>query len=175
MPAKLPGIVCQVLNAIHIDAGTLCRTSSPMAGPTGLAVERTSTKKIIRSCEGHWDAHKSDCSGFVKAVAADLGVTISGLANEIVGKMESAPWVPLKSGLAAKEKADLGYFVLGGLKAEPNGHVVVVVAGPLDRGRYPTAYWGRLGSQGQRAKTVNWAWNAIDRDSVSYAYYSGVV
>src|SRR4051794_36131864 len=128
MPAKLPGVVCQVLNAIDIDTGTLCRTSSPAPGPAGLSLDGklTKTNKIIRLCEAHWDAYKSDCSGFVKAVAADLGVTISGLANDIVGKMESAPWVPLKSGVAAKEKADLGYFVVGGLKAEPHGHVVVV-------------------------------------------------
>src|ERR1700693_1601342 len=41
----------------------------------------------------------------------------------------------------------------------PHGHVVVVVAGqPLAHGKYPFAYWGRLGGGGAKDKTVNWAW-----------------
>jgi hypothetical protein len=55
-------------------------------------------------------------------------------------------------------------------KPDPHGHVVVVVSGPLDpsHGKYPTAYWGRLGSVGAKAQTINWAWRAGDRDRVGY-------
>jgi len=52
---------------------------------------------------------------------------------------------------------------------DPHGHVVVVVAGPLAHDAYPSAYWGRLGSRGEKNKTINWAWRAEDRDRVSYA------
>ena len=48
--------------------------------------------------------------------------------------------------------------------------VVVVVAGePLAHGKYPFAYWGRLGGGGMKDQTVNWAWRQEDRDNVTYA------
>jgi len=46
----------------------------------------------------------------------------------------------------------------------------VIVAGtPLAHGKYPFAYWGRLGGGGKQDETVNFAWRAEDRDKVSYA------
>jgi hypothetical protein len=128
--------------------------------------------KIKIACDKHWKAHKADCSGFVKAVAGELGFTVTGQANDIVDQMATLPWKPLASGKDAKAQADLGYLVLGGLKATSNGHVVVVVSGPLNRDKYPTAYWGKLGGEGKKATTINWSWNATDRDKVSYAYYN---
>ncbi|PIK73843.1 hypothetical protein CS379_06055 [Methylobacterium frigidaeris] len=111
----------------------------------------------------------------MRDVAADLGITLEGNADAIVDRIAGAGWQALADGRAAKVAADQGLFVVGGLKGsdqqEPSahGHVVVVVAGPLARGLYPTAYWGRLGGVGERAKTVNWAWRAADRDRVVYA------
>jgi hypothetical protein len=80
------------------------------------------------------------------------------------------------SGAAAKAQADAGLLVVGGLKGseqvqpDSHGHVVVVVAGPLDtaHGQYPAAYWGRLGSVGEKNQSVNFAWRAGDRDQVGY-------
>ena len=77
-------------------------------------------------------------------------------------------WWHLESGSEARDWAEAGYFVIGGLKDTPNGHVVVVVAGLLDRGKYPTAYWGKLHGIGEKAKTINYAWNKNDRDKVIY-------
>ena len=51
----------------------------------------------------------------------------------------------------------------------PHGHVVVVVDGLLNRNAYPSAYWGRLGGEGFKDKTINYAWRPEDRDRVSYA------
>jgi len=45
------------------------------------------------------------------------------------------------------------------------------VDGPLNRGKYPSAYWGRLGGVGAKDQTINWAWSAADRDKVIYAAY----
>lgn len=137
---------------------------------------------VTGTCEENWDAHKSDCSGFVKAVAADLKDTTfvpGDDANRIVGKLENAPnWIPIPrgNGVVAKAQADAGFFVIGGLKGsdmvspEEHGHVVVVVTGPLDptHDKYPTAYWGHLGGVGAKAQTINWAWLAADRDNVNY-------
>jgi hypothetical protein len=132
--------------------------------------------RVRDACEASFAAHESDCSGFARAVAAELGVRLRGLANEIVDAIESdGGWVPLADGVAAAQAAAAGKLVIGGLRgsdqAKPNahGHVVVVVGGPLARDAYPSAYWGRLGGGGQRDMTVNFAWNRNDRDNVSYA------
>lgn len=132
-------------------------------------------KKILDACEDEWPANKGDCSGFVKDVAAALGVSLSGQANDIVDQISGARWTKLADGKAAKQSADDGNFVIGGLKGSDqhtpsaHGHVVVVVSGPLAKEQYPTAYWGTLGGVGERAKTINWAWKAVDRDNVLFA------
>ena len=132
--------------------------------------------RVEEACEACFDAHADDCSGFVKAVASQLGVEMHGLANEIVDTIRSRDgWTPLPDGVAAADSAAEGKLVIGGLKgseqADPNphGHVVVVVAGPLEHDAYPSAYWGRLGGGEKKNKTINWAWKAGDRDHVSYA------
>jgi hypothetical protein len=74
----------------------------------------------------------------------------------------------------AAQHADAGKIVFGGLKSDElnpprnNGHVVVVVSGPLVNGRYPRAYWGVLNGIGKKDEGVNWAFNANDRDRVDY-------
>lgn len=124
-------------------------------------------------CESNWDAYLDDCSGFVKAVAAELGVTLNGQANDIVDAIQTFPWTKAKDGAEAAVKASMGYLVIGGLKAATNGHVVVVVPGAVKDGKYPTAYWGSLGKVGKKDTTVNWAWVVGDVDRVIYGYYIG--
>ena len=46
-----------------------------------------------------------------------------------------------------------------------------MVPGPLAHDKYPTAYWGQFGGVGRKAATINWSWNANDRDRVTYAYH----
>ena len=134
----------------------------------------TPQQQIINVCEADFQQHIADCSGFAKAVAGDLGITLTGMANDIVDQIQAAPWTLLADGIAAKAQADAGFFVIGGLKDTPHGHVVVVVQGPIDPAhqKYPTAYWGSIrGAQfAAKNKTVNWAWDAADRDRVIYAY-----
>jgi len=139
-------------------------------------------QRIIAVCEANWDAHKFDCSGFVKAVAAALQVTTFAPgddANDIVQKLPAAgDWVALSpgDGAAAKARADAGWLVVAGLKGsdqvipDAHGHVVIVVSGPLDAAhdQYPTAYWGSLAGHPAKALTINFAWRAGDRDKVAY-------
>jgi hypothetical protein len=132
--------------------------------------------RVSEACEACFDAHAGDCSGFVRAVASQLGVQLHGLANEIVDTIRDGDdWTPLPDGIAAAQAAAAGKLVIGGLKGseqarpDPHGHVVVVVTGPRAHDAYPSAYWGRLGGTGDKDKTINWAWNAEDRDKVSYA------
>jgi len=128
--------------------------------------------EVVAACEANWEAHKSDCSGFAKAVATVLGVSLSGMANNIVDQIQEAPWTTTMDGAVAAQQATDGMFVIGGLKEEGHGHVVVITPGPLNRGKYPTAYWGRLGSVGMENTTINWAWNSVDRDKVIYGFTS---
>jgi len=125
---------------------------------------------VVRACEADWEAHNRDCSGFVKAVAADLGITLTGQANDIVDQIGRVPWTSLNNdGLAAAQKAELGFLVIAGLKDTPNGHVAVITPGPLAQGKYPTGYWGKLHGIGKKNTTINWAWNEDDRDNVTYS------
>jgi hypothetical protein len=132
-------------------------------------------QKIIDACEANWDAHKSDCSGFLKAVATAFDITLTGQADNIVDEIQGDDWTGLTDGIEAKEKADAGWFVVAGMKStdhippQSNGHVAMIVSGDLAQGKYPTGYWGQLGAVGAKNKTLNWAWNAASRDGVIYA------
>lgn len=129
------------------------------------------------SCAACFDAHRNDCSGFVRAVAAMEGSTLAGQANDIVDTIRAGgQWRRLADGVEADARALAGDFVIGGLRGDeqarpdPHGHLVVVVGGgELAHGRYPRAWWGSLGGQPGRDQTVNFAWTAADRDRVSYA------
>ncbi|HEX4505932.1 MAG TPA: hypothetical protein VH722_09400 [Alphaproteobacteria bacterium] len=131
-------------------------------------------RDIIDACEAEWDAHQSDCSGFARAVAARLGVTLTGMANDIVGEIAMAPWSPVADGPGAAAQAAQGRLVIAGLNGadqqapDAHGHVVVVVQGALAHGLYPTAYWGQLGGVGKKDMTLNWAWREGDRDNITY-------
>ena len=41
------------------------------------------TDRVREACEACFELHQHNCSGFVRAVGAVLGVAISGVANEI--------------------------------------------------------------------------------------------
>jgi hypothetical protein len=132
--------------------------------------------KVTTACIAEFPAHSGDCSGFVKAVGAAVGVAITGQANDIVDTLRAGgDWTQLANGPAAQSAAKAGKLVIGGLrgdeqtKPDANGHVVVVVDGPLNRNLYPTAYWGQLHGIGKQNETINWAWTEQDRDRVTYA------
>lgn len=55
--------------------------------------------RIVRACEKHWSAWSGDCSGFVKAVAKELGLSLPSIqANGLVDHIQQAPWQRLASG-----------------------------------------------------------------------------
>jgi hypothetical protein len=132
---------------------------------------------IIATCEAQWDANKADCNAFVLAVTGALGVGgLTAPADAITNTITTDPaWRVLADGVEAKQAADAGQLVIGGLKStehtppRANGHVVIVVSGGLAQGKYPTGYWGSLGGTPYKNMTINYAWNAADRDAVHYA------
>jgi len=136
-------------------------------------------RKIIDSCESNFDANKDNCSGFIKAVSADFNITMTGQADDLVDFLtSSSDWTAIVdgTGAAAKEKADQSFLVMGGLKSSEltppraNGHVVIVVSGPLDsiNNKYPLGYWGVLNGVGEKDASISHAFNTTDRDDVHY-------
>jgi hypothetical protein len=147
---------------------------APSIGPAP-ATDDVAIDRVRQACEASFSKHQNDCSGFARDVAARLGVKLDGTANQIVETLRSGQgWIRLRDGLAAADSAHGGKLVIAGLlgseQVHPSehGHVAVVVRGPM-QGRYPRAYWGRLGGGGQRDETINFAWEPGDRDRVSYA------
>ncbi len=125
------------------------------------------TISVKDACKKEWPTWKADCSGFLKAVAGDVGIKLSGPANDIIDAMGRPPWVQLgKDAAKAVSYLSTGYLVVAGLKATPNGHVVVIVAGPAVP--YPFGYWGRLDGVGRENASINWAWNHTDLPNVQY-------
>jgi hypothetical protein len=141
-----------------------------------------SAHDIIAICQRHIAAHADDCAGFVKAVASECGVLVAGGANVIVNTLPASGRLP--DGLSAARKAATGDLVIAGADAPGNGHVVVVVDGPLNRGRYPYAFWGqyhgiRVGTEERELNvgftrghgTLNWAFRTDDLKRVKYATF----
>jgi len=147
---------------------------------------------IVAACTRSWDMshiagtlNRNNCSGFVHSVAAELGVPLpSGNADSIMGGLaQSAEWKKLDNGEEAAKKAAEGYLVIAGLKGNEhqpgrnNGHVAVVISGPLYRGKYPRCWSGSIAGsvgQSQGLRSIGELWNRTDRDLVKYYVYATV-
>lgn len=135
------------------------------------------SKKIVAACEKHWATWQSDCSGFVKAVAKELGVPFGGApnANAIVDAIQASPWTVLSAGAGeiigelAARTAGKG-LVIAGHKASGNGHVAIVVPGSLAFSKYPHGYWGSIGGFQKKNETLNYSWTAPALDELVYAW-----
>jgi hypothetical protein len=137
---------------------------------------------IIKKCEESWEEefvvrtkNKDNCSGFVKAVAKKLNVPLPPAQADGILETVKMSWTKLNSGAEAANKAAAGFFVLAGLrsgdhtKTVSQGHVVIVINGPLYRNKYPTCWGGSTGSaQSKGNKTVGEVWSPTDRDKVTY-------
>ena len=135
-------------------------------------------QSVIDRCEAAFEANKNDCSAFVRAVSAACGIGLTGQADDIVDQTTGAGWIKLTDGLQAASMADAGMLVIAGLKGSEhtpprnNGHVAVVVTGTLADGKYPTGYWGSSGGASGKKQTLNYSWNAADRDKAHFAAHS---
>jgi formylmethanofuran dehydrogenase subunit C len=135
---------------------------------------------IIEACKQarNATANVDHCNMFVLDVAARCGITLHGNADQILGQTSGAGWRRLgNDGVAAGAAAANGDLVVGGMTSEAlggaHGHVVIVVKGPLNRDKYPTAYWGSenpsIRQDGGLGKTINFSFTPDDRDKVLYA------
>ena len=138
---------------------------------------------LLAACRHAWDGeflkgtkNSHNCSGFAKAVALALGVPLPATANaDGLAEHLATHWQSVKDGADAARLAGTGVLVLAVLKssehqpARGQGHVAVVVAGPLYRERYPLVWGGSTGgAQSKGDKSVGEVWNRRDRDQVRY-------
>jgi hypothetical protein len=113
--------------------------------------------RLRKACDDAFSVadNRGNCSGFVKAVAFDLGIPIEGQANAIYDEIQKDPWRVLGRGdtgaTAAVYAARQGFLVVAAWKNEDgNGHVAVVTDWTaLGRTGAPTsrnvlASWGVL-------------------------------
>ena len=140
---------------------------------------------IIKKCEQSWDEefiagvkNNNNCSGFIKSVAKKLDISLPQLqADGIMDAVEKS-WTKIATGAEAAKKAAAGFFVVAGLnskkhsKSVSQGHVVIVIDGPLYRAAYPKCWGGSTGSaQSKGDKSVGEVWNTVDRNNVVYYVY----
>jgi hypothetical protein len=138
-------------------------------------------KCIIEKCQQSWEEkfllhmkNKNNCSGLVKSVVQHFGALLPATDADGIVDALSRSWTKLGSGAEAAKKAGAGFLVIAGLKgadhhpARHNGHVAIVVDGPLYRGKYPLCYSGSTdAAQSYGTKSTGEVWNAKDRDSAS--------
>lgn len=144
---------------------------------------------IVNAATNAWDEsyvagvrNQNNCSGFLHEVARHLQVPLpSGNADSIMSRLPQATgWSQLSNGADAERKAAQGFFVVAGMKGKDhkvprnNGHVALVISGPLYLNKYPRCWAGSLGSpsgQSQGQKSVGQVWRPVDRDNVQYFAY----
>lgn len=136
--------------------------------------------KIIVACEKHFDAHKDNCSGFVKAVVNEVTnqLLLSGQANDIYDQLQKSPWVKIGSGITAQiiagAKAAEGGLVVAATKGAGHGHVAIIVDTNTVNKKTSSksiGYWGRLGSVGHKYMPLSNSWAPAKFDTIYFAYY----
>ena len=114
------------------------------------------------------NGNEYNCSGFVRDVAAGIGVKIVGENADAQLDFMDRHWVRIKTALEATVLASRGFLVVAGVKSSDynpprkHGHVVIVRpvskkgavdSSDLDRGKYPRVWGGDIGrkymSQGE--------------------------
>jgi hypothetical protein len=140
---------------------------------------------IRDACQASWESewiagtkNSRNCSGFVKAVASKVGSPLPGSANaDALMDYVASSWQKVTDGAEAARRASVGELVIAGLKgsehspARNNGHVAIVIGGPLYRDKYPLCWCGSIGGiagQSQGEKSTGQVWSRADRDNLNY-------
>ena len=169
------------LGRAYLSAAGVIASVRTAVADVGGAEKAAKKGRVIAACTKRWSDNKGDCSAFVRAVAHDLGLDLSGNANSIYSQITASPWNRIGIGTDAATVAGVtageGNLVIGAKKDQPNGHVAVVVDyrnafasySPLDRNK-AVAFWGSLNSVGHEYTRITLSWTATDLKDVLFAY-----
>lgn len=154
----------------------------------GMAHYQTTRRhRVLLACEKCWPLtgpnalpNKADCSGFVVSVARELGITLSGDANEIFNALQRRPWSVIGIGESAAATAAVaatnGKFVVAAWRNPTggSGHVAVIIDTNQShktvafQGR-ARAYWGTLGAVGMKYAMHTDSFGTQKRPAVIYS------
>ena len=181
-PYEIPGepIVPMLAPPAQAVAPAGPHVAASLLGMLGSGPRDPTAATIIQSCKDAWPSTKDACNKFVIEVASKYGVTITGAANDLVDQLKGAGWKQHGyDGFAAALAAKNGRLVIAGqigsdhVPPASDGHVAVIIDGPLAYSEYPSGYWGstdpKLREKGGEGTTINFAWNTGSRDRVTYA------
>jgi hypothetical protein len=140
----------------------------------------SSADTIIQYCREEWPANQNACNFFAIAVANHLGVKLSGRADQIVDQIRGAGWSALPGGPAARTAAMGGKLVIAGIKSgdftqpRDEGHVAIVVSGPMNGGGWaPAGYWGStspdIAKKGGSGNPISECFREEDSGKIVYA------
>lgn len=152
----------------------------PMRLVAPVAALNPNAQKIVDNCQAVWPGKHDACNFFAIEVASQLGVTLTGTADEIVDQIKGAGWTRLSDGPAARDAATQGKFVLAALKSadfthpRSEGHVAVVVPGSMNpMGWAPAGYWGstddEVAEKGGNGSPISLCYRLEDKDKIVYA------
>ena len=134
------------------------------------ALTQAKTLLVKDICEQEWEAHKADCSGFVKAVAQRLGVVLNGQANDIMRYLRLNSNSSERQGMQRKRQRRDGWSLLA--------------SKPTRTGIWPLSCLVRSIVENTRLligagwvvpeinQTINWSLSQPDIDRVAYHYIS---
>jgi hypothetical protein len=131
--------------------------------PPAFAPVNKANYPIFKIADNVWNLKpwlRSDCSGYLKAVAQAAGVNFAtGDANAIVGWLTNNPnWLNLGHDAAkAAALSAQGYLVVAGRTEPGHGHVALVVPGWAPQGA-PMGYWGSLNGIPAANSSLTIAW-----------------
>jgi len=118
-------------------------------------VSALTSSAVVAACETELQSSRNRmaCNYFVQAVCARFGLetAVAGNANAIAARIGGSPFIPLATSAdAAAKAASDGYLVIAAAAGTADGHVAIIVPGPLKTyasGTWPLGYWGALTGQ----------------------------
>ena len=142
---------------------------------------RDCAQKIIARCEALHPSTKTDCKGFLNAVATEFfGAGFVGNADAIVAFLRDPRngWSRTRKRAEAIAQAKAAMFVIAGATSnemgKANGHVAVVVDLPLEMKDTPMAFAGSIDSEALRipGRKISSTFNAtmVHSEQLDYFY-----
>jgi hypothetical protein len=151
-----------------------------------LSAPNPNAMKIQQICVDTWSQtgpsgpFKSACNFYLIEVADNLGISLSGTADQIIDQIRnSGSWSKLDNGPAARDAAAQGKFVIAGVKSDAyspprtEGHVAIVTAGSMNPGGWaPAGYWGstdpNIAALGGAGAPISKCFTAAMKDQIIY-------
>lgn len=154
--------------------------AEPEQAAVARAMAPAVAQQVADTCREVWPTKKNACNLFAIEVADRLGVTLTGLADDIVDQIRGSAWTRLTDGVAARDAAVQGKLVIAGMKHDEfttprtEGHVAIVVPGNMNPGGWaPAGYWGStdpvVAAKGGVGDPISLCFRAEDKAKITYA------